>query len=58
MIHIDINDNMININNENVNDNINTGDLTKKVGSAASIQSHYGVWGAMGSKAGGEAIRE
>ena len=41
-----------------VNDTIDTGDLTKKVGSAASIQSHYGVWGAMGSKAGGEAIRE
>lgn len=41
-----------------VNDTIDTGDLTKKVGSAASIQSHYGVYGAMGSKAGGEAIRE
>ena len=41
-----------------VNDSIDTGDLTKKVGSAASIQSHYGVYGAMGSKAGGEAIRE
>ena len=46
-----------------VNDNIDTGDLTKKVGSgvdrlANPTPSPYGVWGAMGSKMGGEAIRQ
>ncbi len=37
-----------------INDNIDTGDLTKKVGRASKAASAYGVWGAMGSKYGGE----
>ena len=37
-----------------INDNIDTGDLTKKVGRASKAASFYGVWGAMGSKWGGE----
>ena len=41
-----------------INDNIDTGNLSKKIGSSASGQSPYGVWGAIGSKAGGEAIRQ
>jgi len=45
-----------------VNNNIDTGDLTKNIGSgvdrkANPTPSPYGVWGAMGSKAGGEVIR-
>ncbi|MBT6920300.1 MAG: DUF1559 domain-containing protein [Planctomycetaceae bacterium] len=41
-----------------VNDNIDSGNSSQKIGSAASGQSPYGVWGAMGSKAGGESIRQ
>ncbi|MBL6710731.1 MAG: DUF1559 domain-containing protein [Planctomycetes bacterium] len=37
-----------------INDNIDTGDLTKQVGRASKAASFYGVWGAMGSKWGGE----
>ena len=37
-----------------VSETIDTGDLTKKVGRAMKGASHYGVWGAMGSKSGGE----
>ncbi len=41
-----------------INDNIDAGDSTKKIEWYQDIQSPYGVWGAMGSKAGGEAIRQ
>ncbi len=37
-----------------ISETINTGDLT--VGQPASGRSRYGVWGAMGSKAGGESV--
>jgi prepilin-type N-terminal cleavage/methylation domain-containing protein len=43
-----------------VSDNIDAGDSTKSVGNGVDTDpltpSPYGVWGAMGSKAGGEAI--
>ena len=45
-----------------INDNIDTGDLTKKAAVcdrlANPTPSPYGVWGAKGSKMGGEAIRQ
>jgi hypothetical protein len=41
-----------------INDNIDSGNSSAKIGSAASGQSPYGVWGAIGSKAGGESIRQ
>jgi hypothetical protein len=41
-----------------INDNIDAGDSTKKIEWWENVQSPYGVWGAMGSKAGGEASRQ
>lgn len=41
-----------------VNDNIDAGNSSANIGSTSKNQSPYGVWGAMGSKAGGEAIRQ
>ena len=41
-----------------INDTIDTGDLTKKNEWHVDTPSPYGVWGAMGSKAGGEAISQ
>ena len=41
-----------------VNDNIDAGNSSANIGSTSKNQSPYGVWGAMGSKAGGEVIRQ
>jgi len=42
-----------------INQSINTGDLTaKQVGATSTQKSPYGVWGALGSKAGREALGE
>ena len=42
-----------------INNNIDVGDdLTKKIEWWETRVSPYGVWGAMGSKAGGEVVRQ
>jgi hypothetical protein len=42
-----------------VNDNINTGNLAAVAPAADSGSvSPYGVWGALGSKSGGESVSE
>ena len=41
-----------------VSDTINTGDTTQPQPTSDGVTSPYGVWGALGSKAGGEPVKE